>query len=88
MDEDLIPEPQLAAEISKAIGKPCPHSYVALSNRRRSGKWPATKIGGRWFVRRGDLPAVLVALGMAGGNGGRRYRSRLAHFRISLLEYR
>ena len=64
MSQDLIPEPQLAAAIADATGAPCPFSYVALSNRRRSGAWPAVQIGTRWHVRRADLPMVLAALGL------------------------
>ena len=60
---DLIPEAQLAIAIAAATGVPCPVSYVGLANRRRSGTWPATQIGPRWFVRRADLPLVLAALG-------------------------
>ena len=59
-----IPESQLAATIAAEIGRPCPVSYTVLSNRRRSGTWPATQIGQRWFVSRRDLPLVLASLGL------------------------
>ncbi len=60
-----IPEAQLAAAIAAEIGRPCPVTYTVLSNRRRSGMWPAHQVGARWFVKRSDLPLVLAALGLA-----------------------
>ena len=65
MIRDLIPEPQLARAIAEATGAACPYTYVALSNRRRSGAWPAVQVGTRWHVRRNDLPAVIASLGLA-----------------------
>ena len=64
MNTDLIPEPGLASAITLASGRPCPCSYIALANRRRSGAWPAQQINGRWFVAKLDLPKVLAALGL------------------------
>ncbi len=79
MTDDLIPETGLAAAIAEATGKPCPKEYPTLANYRRSGKWPATQIGVRWFVRRDDLPKVLTALGLTiatpASKGARRARA-------------
>ena len=63
MNNELIPETGLAAAIAEASGKPAP-SYPTLANRRRSGAWPATQVGARWYVNISDLPKVLAALGL------------------------
>ena len=62
MPDDHIPLVQLPRELAAQFtGAP---KYSALYTKIVNGELPASRDGGRWIIRRADLPAIARALGL------------------------
>ena len=61
---DLIPLPQVPREISAEPGAPTV-TYNRIYKATLNGQLPAVRCGGRWFLRRADIPGVIDLLGLA-----------------------
>jgi hypothetical protein len=61
-DENRIPLPLLADALRRAGVEPPPYRYCL--NAAMDARIPATRIVGRWYVDRRDLPQIAVAMGL------------------------
>lgn len=81
--EDLISLTELPRELRK-VAEPLEVDasaltrvkYQALYGRVLDGVLPAERVGSRWFVRRKDLSAILVLLGLISPKAPRASRQR------------
>lgn len=64
---DVLGLAALPRELSALTGKPSP-SYRQLYNMTLDGRLPAEQVNGRYQLRRTDLPAIAVSLGLMPDN--------------------
>lgn len=64
MMPDLIPLPLVIRELRALTGQLPRGGYRSLYAKVLSMQVPAEQIGGRWHIRREDLPAVAERLGL------------------------
>ena len=62
-DENRIPLPLLPDALRRAGVEPPPYRYCL--NAAMDARIPATRVTGRWYVDRSDLPRIAVAMGLA-----------------------
>lgn len=62
-DSDVFGLTALPRELTALTGKPSP-SYRRLYNLTVDGRLPAEQVKGRYQLRRTDLPAIAVSLGL------------------------
>lgn len=63
-DRSWIPLALLSPLLAEHTGTPLP-GYRKLLAAALDGRLPATRHNGRWYVRKQDVPAAAVALGLA-----------------------
>jgi len=61
---DAIPLIEVPARLRDALGT-TPPTYHAIWRAAVQGEIPATRLGGRWYVRAGDMPRVVAAFAPA-----------------------